>query len=121
MKEKATIYDYARMCKHFDDDCQECPVFYKQTETGLSCEEFIRNYPDKANEIILKWCEEHPVETRQDRFLKMFPNAPKDENGIIDLCPDCIDTNIECFHSAKKCAKCCKNYWLAEVDENDAK
>ena len=26
---KATIYDYARMCKYFDDDCQECP--------GLGC------------------------------------------------------------------------------------
>ena len=72
---KATLYDYVRMCKYFDDDCQECPVFYKQTETGLSCEEFIRHCPDKANEIILKWCEEYPIKTRQSEFLKMFPNA----------------------------------------------
>ena len=40
--EKATIYDYARMCKHFKNDCQKCPVFYKQTETALSCAKYIR-------------------------------------------------------------------------------
>ena len=57
--------------------------------------------------------------TRQDKFLEMFPNAPKDENGILNLCPNCIDTNIECFHSAKKCAECCRNYWLAEAKENE--
>lgn len=45
----ATLYDYARMCKYFDDDdCQECPVFYKQTETGLSCEDFIRHCPRQS-------------------------------------------------------------------------
>lgn len=110
---KATIYDYARMCKACH--CDDCPLWVD----AKNCDYLIRTNPDKANEIILKWCKEHPIKTRQDRFLKMFPNAPKDENGIIDLCPDCIDTNIECFHSAKKCAKCCKNYWLAEVDENE--
>lgn len=118
MKENATIYDYARMCKHFDDDCQECPVFYKQTETGLSCEEFIRNYPDKANEIILNWCKEHPVETRQDRFLKMFPNA----NILcetVDICPRKIDKTTICDVRKIPCPECQREYWLAEVDEND--
>ena len=110
---KATIYDYARMCKACH--CDDCPLWVD----AKNCDYLIRTNPDKANEIILNWCKEHPVKTRQDKFLEMFPNAPKDKNGIIDLCPDCIDTNIECFHSAKKCAECCKNYWLAEVDENE--
>lgn len=108
---KATIYDYARMCKACH--CDDCPLWVD----AKNCDYLIRTNPDKANKIILNWCKEHPIKTRQDRFLKMFPNAPKDENGIIDLCPDCIDTNIKCFHSAKTCAECCKNYWLAEVDE----
>ena len=125
MKEKATIFDYARMCKHFDDNCQECPVFYKQTETGLGCEDFIRNCPDKANEIILKWCNEHPVKTRQDRFLKMFPNAKKDEE-VINIDPCIVDETFyqasPCWECAKKrnvedCEECRKNYWLAEVQE----
>lgn len=29
--EQSTIYNYARMCK-FYDDCQECPVFDNQAE-----------------------------------------------------------------------------------------
>ena len=121
MKEKATIFDYARMCKHFDDNCQECPVFYKQTETGLSCEEFIRNYPNKANEIILNWCKEHPVETRQDRFLKMFPNTEKLSLGGLDICPKSTDKTYDCETFSHRCGICKRDYWLAEVDENDTK
>lgn len=116
--EKATIYDYARMCKHFDDDCQECPVFYKQTETGLSCEEFIRNFPDEANEIILKWCKEHPVKTRQSEFLKIFPNAIRFENSnIIAIKPCNMDTDYASKPCTLTCEECFKEYWLAEVEE----
>ena len=118
MKEKATIFDYARMCKN-TETCDDCPLRINNAGVDMACSYLMREIPDKANEIILNWCKEHPVETRQVRFLKMFPNAPKDENGILNLCPDCIDTNIECFHSAKKCAECCKNYWLAEVEKNE--
>ena len=116
---KATIFDYVRMCKYFDDDCQECPVFYKQTETGLSCEGFIRNCPDKANEIILKWCKEHPAVTRQDEFLKMFPNAKIDNCGTSILCPQWVDKDFKCNLQTLCCDECCREYWLAEVDENE--
>ena len=119
MKEKATIFDYVRMCKHFDDSCQECPIFYKQTETSLSCEEFIRNCPDKANEIILNWCKEHPVETRQDRLLKMFPNAQKLNNGILNICPKAVDVTLDINCSGRPCSGCYKDYRLAEVEENE--
>lgn len=115
MKEKASIFDYVRMCKHFDDNCQECPIFYKQTETGLSCDEFIRNCPDKANEIILNWCKEHPVETRQDRFLKMFPNAELLDK-IVKICPNEIDIENNIYCGGQSCDICRKNYWLAEVE-----
>lgn len=114
--EKATIYDYAKMCK-FYDDCQECPVFYKQTETGLSCEEFIRNFPSKANEIILNWCKEHPVKTRQDKFLEMFPNVELVDGGVINICPNTIDCQYGADCSKLTCKECRKDYWLAEVDE----
>ncbi len=119
MKEKATIFDYARMCKHFDDNCQECPMFYKQTETGLSCEDLIRHCPDKANEIILNWCKEHPVVTRQDRFLKMFPKAVTNGNGRISICPKNIDRTHECELKPNECGSCMNKYWLAEVEENE--
>ena len=116
MKEEATIFDYARMCKKHKH-CLACSLNNRNNGMNVGCAELIREYPIKANEIILNWCKEHPLETRQSKFLKRFPNAPKNENGILALCPNCIDTNVECFHSAKKCPECCKNYWFAEVEE----
>lgn len=115
---KATIYDYARMCKKMTK-CNDCPLSYKVNKKNIFCDDFMLEYPDEANESILKWCEEHPIETRQDSFLKMFPNTPKDENEILNLCPNHIDTKVKCFHSAEKCDECCKKYWLAEVDDEE--
>lgn len=115
--EKATIYDYARMCK-FYDDCNDCPLF-------LKCGALIAEETDKGNEIILKWCEEHPIKTKQDKFLEMFPNAMKD-GDVINIDPCVVDETLPlastCWECAKKnnvedCEECRKNYWLAEVDE----
>ncbi len=79
--EKATIYDYARMCKHYSDRnaCIKCPTFSLCWEDYSPCRD-----TDKINDIILNWCKEHPIETRQDRFLKMFPKAVTNGNGRAD-------------------------------------
>lgn len=98
------------MCKACDN-CNNCPLWVD----AKSCDYLIRTAPDKANEIILKWCEEHPVKTRQDRFLKMFPNAPI-RDDIISLCPTDVDTKQQCNNN--NCTECRKEYWLA-VDENE--
>lgn len=122
--EKATIYNYARMCKAHRL-CGDCPVSLNNNNSNLECMTFVARNPDKANEIILKWCEEHPIKTRQNEFLKMFPNAMKDE-GIINIDPCIVDETLHlassCWECAKKnnvedCAQCCKEYWLAEVEE----
>ena len=123
---KATIYDYARMCKEHKD-CKFCLLSCDVNEMGVSCLDMIREYPDEANEIILNWCKEHPVETRQDRFLKIFPNVRKDIDGVIEIAPCVIEkgeriTNGEPCSVARgfdNCDECRKEYWLAEVDENE--
>lgn len=106
--EKATIYDYARMCKSYDD-CSICPL------GKTTCHLLISKDPDKANEIILKWCEEHPVKTRQSELLKMFPNAKIDNCGTSILCPRWVDKDFKCNRQRLCCTECCKEYWLAEV------
>lgn len=111
--EKATIYDYARMCK-FYNDCKICPLGRDNNRKGITCDYIVRVYPDKANEIILKWCEEHPVETRQSKFLEMFPNARKDADGILCTCPQFANKDFPCQEKEKCCSDCCKEYWLAE-------
>ena len=118
INKKATIYDYARMCNTENKYCRECPLSESNTNANLSCDEYLLKYPDKANEIILNWCKEHPVKTRQSEFLKMFPNA-NICRGCLEISPCNVD--IRQFDSekcsTKSCAKCRKDYWLAEVEE----
>ncbi len=113
MNEKATIYDYARLCGTVIT-CDNCPMRAARNGTNLSCDVLLIKNPDKANEIIIKWCEEHPEKTRQDRFLKMFPNA-KIDNGVVVICPKNVETTLRC--GVKDCGECRKEYWLAEVEE----
>lgn len=112
MKEKANFYDFARMC-NFYGECTNCPFNYEKTHCG-TCNIFMGIHPDKANEIIINWREEHPIKTRQSEFLKMFPNA-KIDNGVVVICPKNVEATLRC--GAKDCGKCSEEYWLAEVDE----
>ena len=126
MKEEATIFDYARMCKNAKT-CDDCPLGLNINGANIACSYLIREIPDKANEIILNWCKEHPIETRQDRFLKMFPNAKIDIDGVIAIAPCAINKNefIASSYSCSvangfdNCIECRKKYWLAEVEENE--
>lgn len=113
--EKATIYDFARMCNKMGTCC-DCPMGHKMCNLRAMNKDTL----DKANEIILKWCKEHPINTRQSEFLKMFPNAPLVDE-VINICPNIIDIqyNVDCDEFS--CEQCKKSYWLAEVDENDTK
>ena len=113
---KATIYDYARMCKSHED-CAKCPI----AKTASVCYLCIAEQPDKASEIILKWCEEHPVETRQSKIQNTIRHLRKNDEGVVDVCPNEIDFdfNDECCNSYKSCDRCKKDYWLAEADENE--
>ncbi len=109
---KVTVSDYVRMCKS-QEDCTRCPI----AKTISTCHLFIEKHPDKANEIVLKWCEEHPIKTRQSEFLKMFPNAKIDNCGTSTLCPQWVDKDFECNLQILCCDECCREYWLAEVEE----
>ena len=116
VNEKASVYDYARMCKSFEHDCRGCPLF--TPNDGQFCRQIVEVNPDKANEIILNWCKEHPIETRQDKFLNMFPKAPKDENGTIAIAPCTVEKDYKSDNCSRNhCKQCRKYYWLAEVDE----
>lgn len=120
INEKATIKDYARMCKTFENKCDICPISIVNNGVNEVCAKLILKDPDKANEIILKWYKEHPIKTRQSEFLEMFRNAWLDDNKMLDLCPKRVDKNYthknqQCIDT--DCDDCKKEYWLAEIDE----
>lgn len=68
-----------------------------------------------------QWATEHPVKTRQSEFLKQWPEADVDENGVLQTCPALIsashrDQTGGCATLSNKCENCRKAFWLAEVE-----
>lgn len=116
MKEKATIYDLVRFCDSHNGNCCKCELGDKR-RVGYSCVWVLCNHTDEANKIILNWCKEHPVKTRQDKFLEMFPNARMYKNKYVNICPKSVDQMFKCNCNATECTDCRKSYWLAEVKE----
>ncbi len=116
---QATIHDYARMCNKNSKNgsCESCPLCGKECVLGDMTDEELQ----EANEIILKWCKEHPAQTGQSELLKIFPNAAL-YNGVISVCPADFDGKFRedglCCNCVL-CTECKKEYWLAEVDENE--
>ena len=64
-KNKATLADFSRMCRSMNS-CEECPITDSLVmSSDFSCNLFICGETTKANAIVLKWCKEHPQDTRK--------------------------------------------------------
>lgn len=109
-----------RMCDYYVS-CSECPVGqYKVCASIVGIPKLIP--------IIEQWAKEHPVKTRQSEFLKIFPNAKKSPNGVIDICPKQFDPEKyiakefedRCIYffttTEHPCDKCRRDFWLKEIE-----
>ena len=105
-----------RMCDHFGD-CGECPLSENLSVCELSFTPVGMNNTEKIVEKVEKWASEHPVKTRQSEFLKMFPNADIDKDGVLIAIPCHIDKNMKKVYcqALNGCVECRKAYWLEEV------
>ena len=104
-----------RMCENIL--CDECPLSNRKNGTDYWCRSFIEKFPEKAITVVEKWSEEHPVKTRKSELLKMFPNAPVDENGVPIMMPCHVDCSAgKRCNSYTNCDACKKEYWAAEVE-----
>lgn len=98
--------------------CKDCPIGIDNNGVETNCRKLESYYPEKAVEIIEQWAAEHPKKTRQSEFLKMFPNASLDDNGIIEINPCYINVGFKPEKGCvTPCFECCREYWLEEVDE----
>lgn len=99
-----------RLCDTMED-CDLCPL-----KKNYNC--VINDINDEKDaretvKIIEKWIEAHPRKTKQDDFLKLFPNAMLDEYGVLTVCPQGIDSTVEC--NDVSCFDCTRGYWMQEV------
>ena len=82
---------------------------------GKSCDDL---KPERLVSITEQWAKENPIKTRQEEFLKMFPNAKIDDDGIMNICPEFLDRNAcDWYDTGIECRDCRKFYWTQEVGE----
>ena len=76
-------------------------------------------------EQVEQWAKEHPVKTRMSEFLKMFPNARIESDGMPSICPIVVDKryynkddDVLCclVRDEEKCRKCRRDFWLKEIE-----
>ena len=107
-----------RLCKN--QSCNECPV-YKDMCCMVGFDDDSIKSIDETVSKVEQWAKEHTVKTSQSEFLKMFPNV-KIDDGVIAFCPRNflpeVDGKAYC-EKHEKCRDCRKDYWLAEVTDND--
>lgn len=109
------IKESKRLCK-VQESCEKCVV-----KIGACCLTDIfaeGNSAEKTVAVVEQWAKDHPVKTRQSEFLKKFPNADVCRD-VINILPCSIEKEMSKCCDDKKCEECRKDYWLAEVTDND--
>lgn len=108
-----------RMCEKSIGTCAGCPIRNETTREHIPCVNYMQEYPEKAVAIVEKWLAENPIKTRQSEFLKLFPDAKLDSNGISMIAPCHIEANLrdsEMCGKMTSCPECRKSYWGEEVE-----
>lgn len=101
---------FKRMCEK--TDCKDCLLDQK-------CRPSANVEPEEVVELVEEWAKDHTIKTRQSEFLKMFPDAKINDDGILAFCPGAFSQKEKYCHKYNKCEECCKDYWLTEVTDND--
>lgn len=115
---------YARMCIKAPS-CSECELtqVMKSYHFQGDCMDFILEKYEIATETINLWDKKNPIKTRQNVFLKQYPNA-KIKDKILNIYPCSINSTLEHNDICKKlknkygddsCDQCRKMYWSEEL------
>lgn len=72
--------------------------------------------PEKLVKLVEEWAKEHPVKTRQDKFLEHYPKSMLNDAGRIDVCPLSVDKEYNLCRSFENCLVCKKQYWEEEIE-----
>ena len=103
-----------RLCTSCEG-CDGCPL------EGTHC---VLSYvtPDEDYKRIIatveRWSKEHPRKTRQSVFLEQWPDAKVFVDGVIDLCPQELNSHYPCQSTDYKmrCQTCRREFWMREVE-----
>lgn len=107
------IRERNRMCKHFRG-CNKCPA------DGMICSTIWDMHDaEKLVQVVDQWAAEHPRKTQQSEFLRQWPEAQVDKDGVLSICPADIVKSLRGEHgwcaSPKNCHECRREFWAQEV------
>lgn len=116
------IEERNRMCRSFSAGCKGCPAF-DTSDDGTCCAVGQGSTVNAKIQIAIveKWYNTHPHKTRQDIFLKQWPEAKIEDNGVLSLCPIIVSSTYRnqyggCKTPYASCGDCCRKFWMQEVE-----
>lgn len=113
------IKERNRMCKSFDAGCKGCPAF-NACEDEPYCAVDQESTLDATAQIAIveEWSTAHPRKTRQSVFLEQWPNTKICVDGVLDFCPQELDTHHLCKSTGivMHCQSCRREFWMQEVE-----
>lgn len=96
--------------------CGNCPLCSNNNGEGLSCPDFEMYYPEKAIEKVQRWNDEHPPKTYLSEYLKHYPNALLNDDGIPKaVCP--YDLGLM---NKERCRKSCIECWNQSIEDGES-
>ena len=124
MEVKEFVKNIRRMCNCYDVCDKKCEL-YNPFCVGHIIRIFSDEEIESVVDLVEKWAKENPIETNQDRILKLFPNAIITANGVFDLCPKVLDAKHNCIGNyvskdgifERDCLGCKNEFWNNEYKE----
>ena len=110
------IKERNRMCTTYTPKhCEGCPADNYGGE-GVACIMVDKIDAERLVPIVEEWSAAHPRKTRQDIFLKQYPNCMIDHDGVVGICPKNVDKNYICdLERFYDCYSCRCEFWSQEV------
>lgn len=111
------IKERNRMCTTYTPKhCEGCPADNYGGE-GVACIMVDKIDAERLVPIVEEWSDAHPRKTRQDIFLKQYPNCMIDHDGVVGICPKNVDKNYICdLERFYDCYSCRYEFWSQEVE-----
>lgn len=64
---------------------------------------------------VAEWAAAHPRKTRQSVLLEQWPEAMRDREGMLSVCPQYLDRKLKCRRD-DGCGDCRREFWMQEVE-----
>ena len=113
------LQERQRLCKAYYDAengvCGGgCPLYTVQCM-------WLDNLGDESEELVDRveaWSAAHPCKTRQSVFLKQWPNAMLDSQGVVNIQPCVLDKSLTDTLNCRgrNCTKCYREFWMQEQE-----